>query len=526
MSRGRRATFILIAATAFLVKLLLALKTYGTNDVYDLYRISEWSRYLGVSLYRFTFFNHPPSTVHILRFLVWLGKTTPLPFAFWLRLPGILADAGSFWVVWNIFRPRFEEKSVFWLLLLMAAAPASILISGFHGNADPEVIFFLLLAVCFTEKGSIVRGGSAFGLAMSIKVMPIIVIPAIFFYLSGRKRIVFFGTAAAVILICWSPFLFQDPWAIWSQVFGYRSNYGGWGLSFLVSQIPRLAPELSWLNNLFQQFGTYLALGLIFLMAVWMNGTGHAGPRPKLFSQVGFTLFFFLFVAGGFGVQYLAWLVPWVLELGILPTVLLHATSGCFLFAVYNYWSQGIPWYLADSERMGGYNGRYDYLQLLCWLSVVAAFCVAWDNIARGLRAKAAGPVTLSGVAMRCAGAVLFVSSVYALTPARNLNPPPRTGKDEATVRALNTKGSLDLSLILYRAGRFQDSISAANDALRLTPGSADAYNNIAAGYAGMKMWDEAIRAAGEALRLNPGFQPARNNLVWAVEQRNRDRVQ
>ena len=161
----------------------------------------------------------------------------------------------------------------------------------------------------------------------------------------------------------------------------------------------------------------------------------------------------------------------------------------------------------------------------MCWLSVVA-FCVAWDRIARGLRAKTAGPVTLSVIAIRCAGAVLFVSSVCALTPARNLNPPPRTGKDEATVRALNTKGSLDLSLILYRAGRFQDSISAANDALRLTPGSADAYNNIAAGYAGMKMWDEAIRAAGEALRLNTGCRPARNNLVWAVEQRNRGRVQ
>ena len=31
-------------------------------------------------------------------------------------------------------------------LVLMAAASASIMISGFHGNTDPEMMFFVLLS--------------------------------------------------------------------------------------------------------------------------------------------------------------------------------------------------------------------------------------------------------------------------------------------------------------------------------------------------------------------------------------------
>ena len=48
----------------------------------------------------------------------------------------------------------------------------------------------------------------------------------------------------------------------------------------------------------------------------------------------------------------------------------------------------------------------------------------------------------------------------------------------------------------------------------------AEAFNNLAAGYASMRMWNEAIDAAAEAVRLHPDFQLARNNLAWAEEQR------
>jgi tetratricopeptide (TPR) repeat protein len=79
----------------------------------------------------------------------------------------------------------------------------------------------------------------------------------------------------------------------------------------------------------------------------------------------------------------------------------------------------------------------------------------------------------------------------------------------------------LTLSQFYCQNGRYNDCISAAKQVLRLRPGYAEAYNNIAAGYESMGRWDEAVAAAQEAIRLRPDFQLARNNLAYALSQRS-----
>jgi tetratricopeptide (TPR) repeat protein len=48
----------------------------------------------------------------------------------------------------------------------------------------------------------------------------------------------------------------------------------------------------------------------------------------------------------------------------------------------------------------------------------------------------------------------------------------------------------------------------------------AAAYNNMAASYSSMKMWDPAIENARKAIALKPDFQLARNNLDWALKSK------
>ncbi len=78
----------------------------------------------------------------------------------------------------------------------------------------------------------------------------------------------------------------------------------------------------------------------------------------------------------------------------------------------------------------------------------------------------------------------------------------------------------LNLSLSLYQAGKFEESIRAAQAALQIDPNYAEAYNNIAAAYSALRRWDESIAAARQALRLKPDSTLARNNLNWALEQK------
>lgn len=84
----------------------------------------------------------------------------------------------------------------------------------------------------------------------------------------------------------------------------------------------------------------------------------------------------------------------------------------------------------------------------------------------------------------------------------------------------------LRLSLTYYQAGRYEDCIQAAKQALVLNPDYAEAYNNIAAGSNALGRYEEGIRAASAALRLKPDFPLARNNLAWAQRELARGRQQ
>jgi len=78
----------------------------------------------------------------------------------------------------------------------------------------------------------------------------------------------------------------------------------------------------------------------------------------------------------------------------------------------------------------------------------------------------------------------------------------------------------LDLSLALYRSGRFEESLDAARRAAELRPDWDLAWNNVCAAANRLGRWDEAIAAGERAVWLNPQNELARNNLAWARRQK------
>jgi Flp pilus assembly protein TadD len=66
----------------------------------------------------------------------------------------------------------------------------------------------------------------------------------------------------------------------------------------------------------------------------------------------------------------------------------------------------------------------------------------------------------------------------------------------------------------------YDDCLGAAQKALNLRPGYAEAYNNMAAAYLAMGRWDEGIQAARQAIRIKPDYDAARSNLEWGLSQK------
>jgi hypothetical protein len=463
-----------IAALALVVKLLLALRTFGTNDVYSYERFASWAGYLGGGMYRASpDFNHPPSMIHVLVFLNWLGHVTGLGFPFFIRLPAILADVGNLWIVCRILGPRLQTRSIWWGVLLIAAAPNLILISGFHGNTDSVMMFFVLLTVYLIEQhGSSKLAGAAFGLALCIKIAPIMLVPAIVFYLKDlRQRIVFLAFAAAAVLTCWSPFLWQVPGPINHNVIGYRSIYGHWGVSYLLERLSAHFSQVAWINTVFQSSGPFVLLGAFTFLSFWMN---RKASRPDLFSQCGLIFLLLLSLTSGFSVQYLCWLVPWLVELGLATAVVYHVASFVFLFLVYNYWSGGLPWYLADSFRVGDYQDHLDYFQFQCWFVVSIALWVAWKRIKEGVSFHHAVPVRVPVLVRSLTVAAFSVASLaYAvsvqISDDKNAKP-GRPGHPEKIINSIRAKSDLNLMVWLARMGRDRDSDKLAEEAAKLDP--------------------------------------------------------
>jgi tetratricopeptide (TPR) repeat protein len=102
---------------------------------------------------------------------------------------------------------------------------------------------------------------------------------------------------------------------------------------------------------------------------------------------------------------------------------------------------------------------------------------------------------------------------------ARPNSPAPAGSASAATPDA---RAALHLQRSLEHCQRHEYSacVNAAHAALEANPRLPEAWNNAAAGYAGLELWDDAVRSATQALELRPGFELARNNLAWATERR------
>ena len=86
--------------------------------------------------------------------------------------------------------------------------------------------------------------------------------------------------------------------------------------------------------------------------------------------------------------------------------------------------------------------------------------------------------------------------------------------------KGMNTfDNCINQSLAYYNVGNYQKCIEYAEQALTIDPKSAVAYNNICAGYNGLKQWNKAIEVGEKGLGLNPGFQLLKNNIALAKKQ-------
>lgn len=379
-----RGILVALIALAFVTKVFLALSTLGSFDTLTWQRDLQLIHAHGVpTLYRdgISYFSpegrllieqpfiHPPFIIHALHVWESLANATQLPLRFWMRLSCAVADVASLMLLGGILRHTGFER-VFERLCFVTICPTSILISGFHGNTDPMMMTFVLASIYLLESRRLPwAAGVSLGMALNFKLAALMFAPALLLYVPGIRRKFALGGAATVTFLAGSiPYLVQEPRLILTRIMEYKSQFGPWGIGRLCASLVHDG-GLGVVCDAYSTQGRVVVMLLITTAAIWAT---LRKSKPSLLLQCGLAAFIFLALTPGFGVQYLAWLIPFTALLSRWPAVLYHVVSGAFLLAYYNRVMHAWPAYLANTFDQPAWYGHVIYLGLLCWIAICA----------------------------------------------------------------------------------------------------------------------------------------------------------
>lgn len=366
-----KRSLIIALGIAALVKLVLAAVTIGTNDVVTWRAFADNAMLCGRCAYQFPGpygdpFNHPPFIIHVLKLI---GTSSTAWFPFWIRLPAILADIGTVLVVTRLI-PGISTR----LSVLLALNPVSILVSGFHGNTDPVMIFFVVLAIYLLKTNRLNWAAAAFGMAINIKVVPLLLVPAILIYIWSRKSArgvaLFVCIGAVVVLALSMPYILTNPLAIFKATLGYRGLYGRWGITLFLVGLPISMAG----HDIAYRVLQLLVIALTLALAVYLNKR-----KFDLIYQIGLIFFLFFLFTPAHALQYLAWPLPFILALGFWWSLAYYTSAGLYLFLTYNFWSQG-QWYFADSHKTVELDTVSTMAGLVCW-GVCGLICLRYKHV-------------------------------------------------------------------------------------------------------------------------------------------------
>src|SRR3984893_1578332 len=380
-----------LALIALMLKLMIAFNTVGTNDVATFYCFGKALNENGLEwTYRNSMYlNHPPLIAYYVRGIYALTEQRwcqdlGIHFPFLLRLPGIIAD---FLVVLVLLRmTKTDLRIPTWALALFALSPVSLMVSGFHGNTDPVMVMFLMLASLSCLRGKSVWCGLFLAFSCQIKVIPLLLLPIFFFFWLSRRHAVSFSVPFVLVsLVLWVEPLLKFPALFFKNVLSYGSFWGIWGITYWLrlTNLAMFRMETFFYDISPRESFVVTVLKLIIIAAVLMIAwrRRNLGERA-LFDSAAYAWIVFFVFAPGICAQYMVWLTPFVLVLSPVFYDSLAASSSLFLFFFYNVNAGDFRWYSIISD---GRHGDWAPWSLWPWATLLIGLIVFWR---RGMAAN------------------------------------------------------------------------------------------------------------------------------------------
>lgn len=383
---------MLLAAAGLVARVVLAGISEGSNDV-EIWR--DWATLLGDQTLTQMYsnaeeFNHPPLMAYWALAALRLESAGFLRFSIWLKLPSLIAEGITSYLLWRIWRPAGQ--------LISAAAVAlfawnldSILVSGFHANTDALCAMLCLASALGIDRGNFFRGGLALAAALNVKLLPLVLVPALLLQARTRRQIVDFLAALGLGTLPFLPFVISAWAGFYRHVMSYNSTLEKWGIVLLfkvAKRIPGFEEIGAHLVDLYHQAGRLLIMASCVILGAYGRRRGWSAYRVAFLC-----LATVLILAPGFGVQYTVYVVPVLFAISLPQAATYSLVSGFFILSV--YLSFALPGFPLRSHFTGRFSHFSSALGLVTW--IVLTTIVVWHLISDARRQQVlrviAGPL-------------------------------------------------------------------------------------------------------------------------------------
>ena len=147
---------------------------------------------------------YPPVGQALFGLAAWLSPGSVLGNVVGLRVPILLAEIGTMWLLVKLLRRAGQNPN---LALLYGLNPLVILELTGNVHAEAILIFFVLGAVWLFGRGLFVASAGALALAIGTKLLPLLLLPLVMRNLGWQRGLAYAGLTGAFTVLLFLPFV-------------------------------------------------------------------------------------------------------------------------------------------------------------------------------------------------------------------------------------------------------------------------------------------------------------------------------
>ncbi len=212
---------------------------------------------------------YPPLNQAFFGLAAWLGGNNLSATVIWLRVPILLAEIGTIWLLPRLLKRVGQNPNY---ALIYTLNPLVILELTGNIHFEAVVIFFCVWAVWLLVRavrrvGNYFPSALLFSLAVATKMLPLIGLPLLIRYLGWRKGLIYSGIVGVLTVAMFLPFASLEL----IQNVGSSLNLYFQKFEFNASIYYLVRKAGYWLRgyNVIQQVGPWLSL-MTFLGILWL----------------------------------------------------------------------------------------------------------------------------------------------------------------------------------------------------------------------------------------------------------------